>query len=225
MRIDRFIEQMETIAPPELAEEYDRGRIGLVIEGTSDVGCVCSALDATPSVVERAIRLGADMLVVHHTPLWDPVMKLTGFRAVLLRSVLSAGMNIYVMHSNFDRAPGGVNDVLAGLLDLTRIDRMSLGVVGDCSLSVREIAARLGSCLRVYGTVEFPARLALAGGSGFDPGLFEEAVSRGADAFLSAELKHSTRIAALTTHSKRRECGRLRNGWAGSSWKIPPAWS
>ena len=60
------------------------------------------------------------MLVVHHTPLWTPLTSLTGTTAALMRDVLSAGMNIYVMHTNFDHAEKGVNDALAELLSLER---------------------------------------------------------------------------------------------------------
>jgi putative NIF3 family GTP cyclohydrolase 1 type 2 len=196
MEIDRFIELMETIAPPELADAYDQGRIGIVIEGTGGVNRVCCALDATPSVIGRAVRTGADTLVVHHTPLWDPATTVRGFRASLLRPILAAGMHVYVMHSNFDHAEGGVNDVLGSLLDLSGIERMSLGIVGECTLTLPAIASRLGGGLRVYGAIDAPCRLAVVGGSGFDPDLLDEAVSLGADAYLSAELKHSTRLAA-----------------------------
>jgi dinuclear metal center YbgI/SA1388 family protein len=196
MHIDRFVEMMEGVAPPELAEDFDCGRIGVIIEGRPDVKAVCCALDVTPGVVERAIANGADTLVVHHTPLWHPVTALTGAAASLLRPVLAAGITVYVMHSNFDHAEGGVNDTLARILDLGDTARMSLGVVGDCPLSIAEIARRLGCSLRVYGEAEMPGRLAVVGGSGFDPCLIGEAGALGAEAFLSAELKHSTQLAS-----------------------------
>ena len=60
------------------------------------------ALDATPHVVSQAVLNRADMLVIHHTPLWKPVTSLTGRTASLLRSLLSSEMNLYVMHTNFD---------------------------------------------------------------------------------------------------------------------------
>ncbi len=62
------------------------------------------------------------MLVVHHTPLWTPVTALTGQIAALMRALLAADMNLYVMHTNFDHAPEGVNDALAELLSLKDID-------------------------------------------------------------------------------------------------------
>jgi dinuclear metal center YbgI/SA1388 family protein len=192
MDIERFIAALEQVAPPELAEEYDAGRIGLVVEGTDDVGVVCSALDATQTVVDAAVRAGADMLVVHHTPLWSPVTAVRGPISHLLRTILAARMNLYVMHTNFDHAVGGVNDVLAERLGFTGVERMAAGLVGDCSLDPEEIARRLpGGGIRVYGEVGTIRRLAVVGGSGFDPDLLREAANLGADAFLSAELKHS----------------------------------
>ncbi|MDV2482000.1 Nif3-like dinuclear metal center hexameric protein [Methanoculleus sp. Wushi-C6] len=192
MEIQRFVTALEQIAPPELAEEFDAGRIGLVVEGTDEVGTVCCALDATERVAEAAVRAGADMLVVHHTPIWSPVTAVRGPISHLLRTILAARMNLYVMHTNFDHAEGGVNDVLAERLGLTGTKRMTAGLVGDCSLDAEEIARRLpGGGIRVYGEVETIRRLAVVGGSGFDPELLREAVDLGAEAFLSAELKHN----------------------------------
>jgi dinuclear metal center YbgI/SA1388 family protein len=192
MHITSFLSEMERIAPPELAEEFDAGRIGLVVEGGDEIGTVCCGLDATITVVESAAAAGADMLVVHHTPLWDPVTAIRGETSHLLRTLLSAEMNLYVMHTNFDRASGGVNDILASMLGLVDAERMTAGLVGDCLLTVEEIARRLShGGLRVYGDPGEIRRLAVVGGSGFSPEIIGEAVGLGADAFLSAELKHS----------------------------------
>jgi dinuclear metal center YbgI/SA1388 family protein len=182
---------MEELAPPVLAEDFDMGKIGLVIEGRPEIDRVSCALDATPFVVHQAIMNRADMLVVHHTPLWKPVTQLTGPTASLLRSLLSSEMNLYVMHTNFDRASEGVNDALAELLGLTDLTQMSLGSLGTCSISPEEISRRLGGNIRIWGTPGMIHRLAIVGGSGFDPVFLEEAKALGADAFLSSEMKHS----------------------------------
>ncbi|MCK9581365.1 MAG: Nif3-like dinuclear metal center hexameric protein [Methanoregula sp.] len=191
MDVDTFIVEMEQLAPPELAEEFDAGKIGLIVEGKRTLKTICCALDATPAVVKSAIALDADMLVVHHTPLWTPVTYLTGPTASLMRDILAAHMNIYVMHTNFDRARYGVNDCLSDMLSLTNTEPMTLGLTGDCSLSVKEIARRVGGPVRVWGKIKKPRRLAIVGGSGFDLSFMMEAKALGADAFLSAELKHS----------------------------------
>jgi dinuclear metal center YbgI/SA1388 family protein len=196
MHVRAFIEEMERLAPPHLAEDFDAGKIGLIVEGTPEISTICCALDATPLVVKRAVAARAGMLVVHHTPLWTPVTSLTGPVAGLMRDVLAAGLNVYVMHTNFDHAEGGINDALAELLALTSTEPMTLGLTGDCTLTTQEIARRLSCPVRVWGKVKKPGRLAVVGGSGFDPALMAEAVEHGADALLSAELKHSVYRAA-----------------------------
>lgn len=196
MHLRAFIEEMECLAPPGLAEEYDKGKIGLVVEGRPDISRVCCALDATPHVVYTAIKESADMLVVHHTPLWTPVTSITGRLAGLMRALLSADMNVYVMHTNFDRAPEGVNDALAELLLFKDIIPLSLGCIGTTPLSIHELSERFGGNIRIWGEVKNISRLAIVAGSGFKSELIEEAHIHGADAFLSAEMKHSVARAA-----------------------------
>ncbi len=198
MHVHAFIEKMERLAPPELAEDFDAEKIGLVVEGRPVISRVCGALDVTPFVVKQAVAASADMLVVHHTPLWTPVTAITGRIASLMRALLSAEMNLYVMHTNFDRAQEGVNDALAELLSLKDISPMAIGCIGSCALSPAEISRRLGGNCRLWGAQKKVRRLAIVAGSGFDPAFIEEAKSLGADTFLSAEMKHSVaRIAPL----------------------------
>jgi dinuclear metal center YbgI/SA1388 family protein len=191
MHVRSFIEEMEQLAPPDLAEDFDCGKIGLIVEGRPDISKVCCALDATSSVVKKAVDAGADMLVVHHTPLWSPVTALTGPTASLMRQMLAANMNLYVMHTNFDHSPEGVNDALAELLSLENRITLSLGLIGTCTITIDELARRLGGNIRIWGELVSMSHLAIVAGSGFDPAFLAEAKEAGADAFLSAELKHS----------------------------------
>jgi putative NIF3 family GTP cyclohydrolase 1 type 2 len=196
MQLRAFAEEMEALAPPSLAEEFDTGRIGLVIEGKPEISRVCCALDATPVVVRQAVAAGADMLVVHHTPLWTPLTSITGRTAGLVRGILKGELNVYVMHTNFDHAAGGVNDALAELLGMTDCRPLSLGLVGRCTLALPDIAQRLGGSLRVWGDLPSIRQLAIVAGSGFDPALMAGAQALGAEAFLSAEMKLSVARAA-----------------------------
>ena len=51
--------------PPHLAEKWDA--VGLICGDPADeVRTVAFALDCTQEVADRAVELGADMLVVHH---------------------------------------------------------------------------------------------------------------------------------------------------------------
>jgi putative NIF3 family GTP cyclohydrolase 1 type 2 len=196
MMREALVRELEGVAPPELADAEDAGRIGLVIGGREEFATGCVALDVTPRAVARAVELGAGMLVVHHTPLWDPVTSLTGPLAGLLAPLLANRVNVYVMHTNFDRAPRGINHTLGEILGLADPEPLGMGLIGDCSPDPREIARRIGGPVRVWGRIHGLSRLAVVGGSGFDLPLMQEANTRGADAFLSAEMKHHVALSA-----------------------------
>ena len=186
-----ILDLLAGLAPPELAESFDSGRIGLIIEGKEQIAKISTCLDVTPVVVRKAIEKKTDLLIAHHTPIWTPLTSIGGDDARLFSMILRSEMNVYVMHTNWDHAPGGVNDVLADLLGLTERENMSLGLVGSCSRTPEEMVRILRAPLRIWGEVPKIKRLAIAAGSGFDSALIREAKSLGADAFLSSELRHS----------------------------------
>ena len=227
---DGIIRELEDLAPPELADAEDRGRIGLIIEGDREVGGICAALDVTPRVVARTVETGAGMLVVHHTPLWEPITSLTGPLGRLLAPLIANRVNLYVLHTNFDRAPRGINDALAELLGLANPEPLGMGLIGDCSLEPREIARRIGGPVRIWGRIPRLTRLAVLGGSGFDPDPIHEAAYRGADAFLSAEMRHHVAISLPlpcieATHYALEAPG-MRRLASGKGWEFiedPPA--
>jgi dinuclear metal center YbgI/SA1388 family protein len=188
---DDIIRDLELHAPLDLAEPFDQGRIGLIIEGKPEVEVICTCLDVTMEVVRQAVSMGTDLLIAHHTPIWYPLTSIRGYDAALIRVILSSDMNVYVMHTNYDHAENGVNHCLAGLLGLGSVEPLSLGVIGNCHLTPTTIAGHLGTPLRIWGSIGEIRRLAVVGGSGFDISIITEAASAGAQAFLSAELRHS----------------------------------
>jgi putative NIF3 family GTP cyclohydrolase 1 type 2 len=190
MHIRTILEELEEIAPPDLADADDAPRIGLVVEGEEDIRNICCSVDVTPRVLQQVIDRGSTLLVAHHTPFWDPLYTVRGEDAYLLRALLGRGVNLYIMHTNFDRAVKGVNQTLALLLEMNKVEEMPIGVIGECPLSLPAIQKRLNTPLKLYGTLVRPQALAVVGGSGFYPELIEYARFHGAEAFLSAELKH-----------------------------------
>ena len=196
MKRAEFIRKMEKIAPPELAEDFDEGRIGLLFEGKDEIERVACALDATPAVTKKAAEGRFDALVVHHPAFWNPMHAVTGRAAEILRPLVTAEVNLYAMHTNFDHASGGINDALAETLqlkDCVKLDATpeSLGVVGTLTTPVSGIAKNLGCALRAWGDVSKVRRIGAAGGAAFDWNLIYEAQSLGAEAFLASELKYN----------------------------------
>lgn len=117
-KVNDVIRAMEDIAPPVLAAESDRPRIGLHAgERGRDVKKVALALDAGLAAMEAALRLKATMLVVHHPRFYQPIRNLvdsdpSGRRGVMM---VKSGLAVYSAHTNLDSAPGGINDLLASL--------------------------------------------------------------------------------------------------------------
>jgi len=73
MELKKIVEILEEIAPPELAEDFDEGRIGLILNLENDVKKIAVALDANTYVLGKAAEIGADLLITHHTLIFRPV--------------------------------------------------------------------------------------------------------------------------------------------------------
>ncbi|MBN2308780.1 MAG: Nif3-like dinuclear metal center hexameric protein [Candidatus Hydrogenedentes bacterium] len=124
---------VEELAPPGWAYEWDRS--GLAVGSpAAGVSRVLVALTLTRDVLDAALRAGAEMIVCHHPPLWEPLRALrTDDAATRLLLDLARpspaddpaqsrrfpdGIACYAAHTNLDVAPGGVNAILAGRLGL-----------------------------------------------------------------------------------------------------------
>jgi dinuclear metal center YbgI/SA1388 family protein len=195
MKVESLISRLEEIAPPGLAEEYDTGRIGLALKGSPDIEKVAVALDPTLYAIKKAAEEGAGMLITHHALIWEPVSRISEELGLKIRLLLNSGISLYTMHTNYDNAPGGVNDVLAGLIGLESPEPFYGGRVGDIGeMSLMEfshmVAERLGCSVEYAGEDgRVVRRIATVAGSGFRLAL-EQAKENRIDALLSSELKH-----------------------------------
>ena len=107
--------------PPQRKESWDK--VGLNCgHMNAPVTKVLVALDPFADVCQEAKEWGAEMLVTHHTLLWDDEFITDeteqGRNALFL---IKNGIACYNAHTNLDLAPDGVNDVLAKALGLSEI--------------------------------------------------------------------------------------------------------
>ncbi|MGN6370672.1 MAG: Nif3-like dinuclear metal center hexameric protein [Phycisphaerae bacterium] len=111
-------EALDSIAPTHLAESWDN--VGLLSGHRSSlVKKVLVAIDLTPAVHDEAIRLGVDLLVVYHPPVFKPIrhLRIDGDEPPALAVALASyGIWIYSPHTALDTVEGGTNDVLAARL-------------------------------------------------------------------------------------------------------------
>lgn len=124
MKLRELIPILEGIAPPKYAQEDDA--IGLQIgDPDADLRTIVVSLDVTPGVVRECARRSADLLITHHpliSPHWQPLpaVRLDVYPQSLVYQLVNSGIALYVMHTNFDSAQGGINDTLAeklGVID------------------------------------------------------------------------------------------------------------
>ena len=192
----------ERLAPPRLAADGDN--VGLVI---GDPAARCSgivvALDLTEEAVAIAAAERANLIVVHHPPIYHPLKRidLSAPQGRLIAAVLRHGIAVYAMHTNLDFAPRGLNDYVARLVGLKNVRPAEgpgktvyrIGTAGGgmtaAAFALRVKKALNISCARLYGGGKKTVKtVAVCTGAGAD--LLADAAARGADLLLTGEVRH-----------------------------------
>ena len=197
MKVRDLLAHIDSFAPFSLAEEWDNSglQVGTL---TADISKIAVCLDATVKAVSEASAQGCNVLLTHHPLIFRP-MKRVSDESEQGRTVIEAvkcEVNIIAAHTNWDKAPGGVNDTLAALLGLRDIEPLGdFGLVGrlKAALSPDELLNRVKVAWRLssidcYGHPAEILRVALCGGSGAE--FWRAAKTHGADIYLTADMKY-----------------------------------
>ena len=107
------------IAPSQFAEAWDN--VGLQLgDPVAPVSRIMVALDPGSPAVEAAIAARCNLLVTHHPFIFTPLKKISTSDETgrLVMRALKGDLAIISLHTNYDIAPGGVNDLLAGRLGI-----------------------------------------------------------------------------------------------------------
>ncbi|MFE9553279.1 Nif3-like dinuclear metal center hexameric protein [Streptomyces sp. NPDC006703] len=209
-RLSEVIAALDALWPPERAEGWDA--VGTVCgDPDAEVRRVLFAVDPVQEIADEALKLGADLIVTHH-PLYlrgTTTVAAGHFKGRVVHTLIKHDIALHVAHTNADTADPGVSDALAGALDVRVVrplvpdptdpsGRRGLGRVCelDAPMTLGEFAARAAAALpataqgiRVAGDLAATVRtVAVSGGSG--DGLFDAVRVSGADAFLTADLRH-----------------------------------
>ncbi len=192
----------ERLAPPGLAADGDN--VGLIIgDPASRCAGIVVALDLTEGAVALAIAEKANLIVVHHPPIYYPIKRidLATPQGRLIDMVVRHGIAVYAMHTNLDFAPRGLNDYVARLAGLGNVRPAAgpgkavyrIGTLGKgmtAAAFARQVKAALNiSSARLYGDAKKTVRIvAVCTGAGAD--LLADADARGADLLLTGEVRH-----------------------------------
>lgn len=205
--VTHIYDAIDRLAPFWLTMDFDNTGI-LVGDRNREVSCALLALDCTPAVVEQARQLGAQLIITHHPVIFHPLKRVNEDAVVYL--LIRSDIAVISAHTNLDIAQGGVNDALAsaiGLRDCRGLELLNeqtgawLGRIGTLPepLSPEAFAAHIKACLNA-SSIKFSAAprvirtVALCSGSGAD--CLDAAISAGADALLTSEVKQHEYLAA-----------------------------
>ena len=201
------------MAPTRLAEEWDN--VGLLAgRSEKEVKVILCALDFSAEVLEQAKKCHANIIITHHPAIFHGIKQLTDsdWRTALLMEAVRNDIAVYSAHTNLDSAAGGVNDVLAGLLELQNIEGLAgeeslegIGRIGNLNETV-ELKAFVEKVKRVlmleYVTVVSANRpvykVAVCGGSGMD--FLDRAAQAGADTYVTGDVKYHEAQEAFGKH-------------------------
>ena len=123
MKVSEVVEVVETLAPPELAAEWDN--VGLLVgRAGATANRLMLCIDLTEDVLVEAAAAKAQMVLAYHPVIFKPLRRLTAEASPVVYAAARRGMSVYCMHTALDAAKGGTNDVLAELLGL--VDRRAL---------------------------------------------------------------------------------------------------
>jgi dinuclear metal center YbgI/SA1388 family protein len=113
-----ILKVLNQIAPQELALPEDR--IGLQCGSENQfVESIVVSLDPSIGALNFCLSKNARALVSHHALIYRPLQTLTWETASALKCAIERNISVMVSHTNWDAAPGGINDTLAKKLGLT----------------------------------------------------------------------------------------------------------
>ncbi|MCO4320876.1 Nif3-like dinuclear metal center hexameric protein [Aliidiomarina quisquiliarum] len=215
MHRDQLMLQLNSWLEPAAVQDYCPN--GLQVEGSATIAKVVTGVTASQALIDQAIAVGADTLLVHHGYFWkgehEPI---TGMKRRRIKALLAANINLVAYHLPLDVHPEFGNNVELiklinggnsqqpiypvesvaprGVLMLSQLNEPCTG---------NELAARLETLLARPLTASVQnattiQRIAVCTGGG--QGFIEAALTAGADAFITGEVSEQTIHVA-------RECG------------------
>ncbi len=211
MKLEEIYSVLEKIAPVALSDEFCKkfdmyDNSGIIINCGSEINGVVFSLDLSEKAVDKAKRLGYNLIVTHHPAVYYGIKKFDLPRdgqARALAECMKCGISVISMHLNFDAAPEGIDYYLMkglGGENASVAASLSGGGYGRVyevgKQTLGKFCAHIGKefCTEriiVYGDMERNiSKVASFCGAGCDDYNMAFAKNHGADVFLSSDMKH-----------------------------------
>lgn len=210
MKVKELTDWLGGNFPAAVAEDWDN--VGLLTgDDESEVKHVFLALDLTETVLDEAIRAGADMIVTHHPMIFSGIKKINNhsFTGRKILTLIQKGIVYYAMHTNYDVL--GMADLSADYTKMHDTTVLSVteeregevqgfGRVGKLprEMTLREYAQLVKESLKlndvkVYGNLDSMVKCAaVCTGSG--KSMIRDVIKAGADVYVTGDIDHHTGI-------------------------------
>lgn len=199
MTVRGLYEKLNARIPKELSCDWDNDGLMCCKNTEQEVKKVLVALDVTEKIVEKAISEHYDTVVSHHPLVFHPLTAVNPDLPVAKKVIklLENGISVMSFHTRLDAVEGGVNDTLAGHLNLAGVVPFADGIgrigtlpkempLGEFAKRVKEVT---GAPSLLLSDANLPvSRVAVLGGNGSDEVLAAKAA--GADTYISGEIAH-----------------------------------
>ncbi|CAH1604895.1 MULTISPECIES: Nif3-like dinuclear metal center hexameric protein [Vibrio] len=193
---------------PQLIKDYAPN--GMQVEGKSEIKRIVTGVTASQALIDKAIELEADALLVHHGYFWkgepEPIRGMKGKR---IRSLIKSDINLYGYHLPLDIHPElGNNAELARLLDIeveggleghpqsvALFGRLKQAMTGtDFTNKINHVLNREPLHIAPDNAEKMIETVGWCTGGGQD--FIELAAQHGLDAFISGEISERTTYTA-----------------------------
>ena len=127
-QVQDIVQAIEKIAPRAWALPWDN--VGLQVgDPAGEVRRAVVSLDRSLAAIEFCRQDDAQLLISHHPLLFEPIKSVTtgSYEGRSILQLASAGIAFVAAHTNWDAAPGGINDTLAQCLELKNITSFGTG--------------------------------------------------------------------------------------------------
>lgn len=206
MTVREIAKVIEKHAPKDIALSFDN--VGLLIgDYNAEISGVVLAVDLTRDVIEKALKIGANLIITHHPIIFNGFKSLIkgNYEQDIVMLAVKGGLNVYACHTNADNADKGLNNVLAEKLGGRNIVALSEdgGIIADIDTDIDSFLERVGDEIKGIIKVNMPfntdiKRFAMITGSGGKDGTLVSKLNElDVDCYLTAEVSHNVRLAFI----------------------------
>lgn len=204
MQRQDFENYLNNLLKPEQIKDFCPN--GLQVQGTDQIDKVVTGVTATKALIDQAISVGADAIIVHHGYFWkNESYVIRGMKYERIKALMDHNINLFAYHLPLDIHPElGNNTQLAKLFGINITgpleigNELSIAIQGEFEHAIppKELASVINAklnrqCLHIAPESNKVIKT-IAWCSGGGQGYIDLAAEQGIDAFISGEVSEQT---------------------------------